>query len=214
MADFYTQTHNCPVCGKSNEVRRLLSTEGYVAVDLDFRVYARGADPVRLLITRCPGCAFVEYVTDFARPVAPEVKAAVESAEYRELAMSDRASDYPLAAFVKTRKREPSERVGYAWLRAAWFSGDLGRAGEEEAYLGNAAAAFDTALDRTDSPLVGDERDRTWYLLAEINRRLGKFDRAAHCVARVSGTDLSVMIRDEVNLIAKKDRRRRRAKTR
>ncbi len=214
MGNFYTQTHPCPVCGHSVEVKRLLSTEGYVAVDLDFRVYARGADPVRLLLVRCPGCAFVEYATDFPRPVTSELRAAVESAEYKQLMMSDRASDFPLVAFVKKAKGEPSERIAYAWLRAAWFSGDLGRTEEEDAHLAQAADAFDAALDRTESPLAGDERDRTWYLLAEINRRLGKFDRAAHCVARVSGTDLSVMIRDETNLITKKDRRRRRAKTR
>lgn len=214
MALFHTETHECPVCGKTVEVKRLLSTEGYVAVDLDFRVYARGADPVRLLLTRCPACAFVEYATDFPRPVTPQVRTAVDSPEYRELTMSDRASDFPLAAFVKTVKGEPSERIAYAWLRAAWFSGDLGRVEEEDVYLAKAADAFDSALDRTAAPLTGDERDRTWYLLAEINRRLGKFDRAAHCVARVSGTDLSIMIRDETNLIAKKDRRRRRAKTR
>lgn len=215
MSKLHTEKCLCPACGLENELKRVLSTEGYVAVDLDYRVYARGVDPVRLLAMRCQRCSFAEYVTDFAKPVSEAVKNIVASKEYSALASDDRASDFPLIAYIKQAKQEPYERIGYCYLRASWFSADLGRPEEEEKFLRRAASRFESALDSSQVDVLDPaEKDRTWYLLGEIYRRLGYFEMALDCISRVTGQDFSGMARDQKNLISKRDTKRRRAKER
>lgn len=191
-------------------LQRLTSTEGYVAVDLDYRVYARGADPTRLLIVRCAQCGFCEYVTDFSKALSAQAAQAVTAVAYRELLRSDRASDFPLVAFVKEAKQEPAERVGYCYLRASWFSGDLGREEEEQQLLAAAVAQFEKAREST--AISSSERNRTVYLLAELYRRMGRFGQALDNLARVSGEDFQGLVRDQRNLIELGVRARRRIK--
>lgn len=212
MADFHVETHNCPVCSLPTVVRRLVSTDGYVAVDLDYRAYARGADPTRLLLSRCGQCSYTEYVTDFHKPVPTFVADAVRGSDFRTLVSSDRASDFPLVAFVKSTKGDPAERIGYCFLRASWFSGDLGRDEEETEHLERAAEHFERAL-ASDS-LRPPERDRTFYLLGELYRRLGRFVEAEERLTQVLGEDFTGLIRDEKNLIRAGVRARRRIKNR
>ncbi len=212
MAEFHIRTHACPVCSNPVAVRRLSSTEGYVAVDLDYRTYARGADPTRLLLTRCPACSYTEYVTDFHKAAPAHVADAVRSPGYRSLVNQDRASDFPLVAFVKGAKGEPSERVGYCLLRASWFSGDIGRDDEEQQFLREAAECFERAT--TSLSISEQERDRTFYLLGELYRRLGRFDDALARLDRVRGEDFSGLIRDQRNLVRAGIRGRRRVKSR
>ena len=212
MADFHIETHACPACAAPTPVRRLVSTEGYVAVDLDYRAYARGADPTRLLLTRCSACSYTEYVTDFHKKIPSFVAESVRSADFRTLTNSDRASDFPLVAFVKATKGEPSERIAYCFLRASWFSGDLGRDDEETLYMERAAENFERAVgSRSLSP---PERDRTFYLLGELYRRLGRFAEGEERLGHVVGEDFTGLIRDERNLIRSGVRARRRIKNR
>ena len=212
MADFHVETHACPSCSVETMVRRLVSTDGYVAVDLDYRTYARGADPTRLLLTRCPGCSYTEYVTDFHKPIPSYVAEAIASADFRMLVSSDRASDFPLVAFVKATKAEPSERIAYCYLRASWFSGDLGRDEEETRYLEKASENFERAV--ASKSLSQPESERTYYLLGELYRRLGRFPEAEERLGHVSGEDFTGLIRDERNLIRVGVRARRRVKNR
>jgi len=213
MSDYYTETCPCPVCSLENKVKRLISTEGYVAVDLDYRVYSRGADPTRLLLTRCPGCGFTEYVTDFKKPIDQPVREELVSEEYQALLLMQRASDFPLVARIKIAKNEPQERIAYCYLRSSWFSGDQGLEQEEARFLEMSCNFFEAAIIR-EQGLTPQERDRIYYLLGEIWRRLGHFKQALYCLNQIRGESFSQLIRDQRNLIAGRSQKRRRIKER
>ncbi|MBE7437087.1 MAG: DUF2225 domain-containing protein [Spirochaetales bacterium] len=215
MTLFHETQGRCPVCFSSVILKKLRSTEGYVAFDLDYRVYARGADPVRLLIQRCDSCQYTEYVTDFLKDVSPAVPDCMARNDYRALLKASRSSDFPLVALIKAAKDEGPERLAYCYLRASWFAGDLGRAAEEEQYLHQAREQFQRALSgAADSVNAADSgRLRTTYMLAEIHRRLSLWEEARAYLREVDSLEFAVLVRDQFNLIQRKDALRRRAKS-
>jgi len=213
VADFFEMQGKCPVCAGAMLLKRLKSTEGYTGFDLDYRVYARGVDPVRLLIARCD-CSYTEYVTDFFKEVSAAVRDLLGSREYSEVLNTIRSSDYPLVALVKAAKNEGPERVAYCYLRASWFEGDAGSSAAEEMFLGKARTCFEDLLAARDVPYLDESiRQRTCYMLAEINRRLGDFAKAEEHLSQADTLEFAVLVRDQRNLIRKKDRLRRRAKS-
>ena len=147
-------------------------------------------------IAKCPKDGLVFYKNDFLRIEAALLKPFVESSRYQSLQKSE--TNYWLAYLLSKHLSAPLDEQVSLMVKATW------EASEDERYERYAKETIE-ALGRIKNPSAD-----MVFLSGELNRRIGKFDKAAKIFSALEkkveeGSFLAEIISKEFELIAKKD---------
>jgi hypothetical protein len=172
----------CPLTGEKFKTHVIASYTQF-GVRLDMRPY--GAMMAPAPIPKCPGSGFPVFRENFSGAELTTLRALVETAEYKAARAAH--TDYYMVVWIERRLGVAVEpwRLALTLLRAAWQAegGDPARLA---AYRAEARDAFDAAAAEAGAPA---ERKLTAQLLAaEMDRLLGRFDKALARLEALSGT--------------------------
>lgn len=207
----FDKTFSCPVC--DNEFKSKMIKTGKVkleTLDRDLRPRYQYIDPLKYDAIVCPHCGFAA-LSRFFKYVTPTQAGLIKnniSASFKGLKESGNVLTYDEAitrhklalinAIVK--KSKVSERA-YTCLKSAWVirgkAENLpedtpnvkkvieGLMAEELDFLEKAYDGFTEAFSKESFPMCGMEESTIMILVAELARRIGKFDEAGRWVSEV-----------------------------
>jgi hypothetical protein len=136
----------------------------------------------------CPCCHWAAYIHDFEKlAYLPRYSDSELSKALREHLEEQRvlypgSRKYELAAHAYARAGTPPLGIGDLYLRGVWCARYEAAAEVEQRLQQEAIRWFERALSQD---LSGFERARVFYLLGELNRRLGRFEEAVRWFAGV-----------------------------
>jgi tetratricopeptide (TPR) repeat protein len=126
-------------------------------------------------IAKCPSNGFVIYKSKFTQSELSRLKRYVMSDDYQS--MKDMHTNYYLAARIRAHMGDEQARLSYTLLQATW------EARSRTQYAKYAAEALEAYKASLLKPYANaDERIIDQLVAVELERRLGRFDRA---IARI-----------------------------
>ena len=177
--------------------------------DAEFRPLAMGLDPLPYYVHACPYCGYAntsdqDHLSDREKAEIGKFLTAYRQSHDGKVSP---AGKYEVLANIYIIRKLPSDKIAYAFQRAAWMADD--------AHDETAARKFRTAtLEYLTKALEKSEIEaklvpNLTYLAGELNRRLGRFDEALQWFARVKppGPSLETLVKQQVDLARKKDAR-------
>lgn len=203
----FEKTYECPVC--QNEFHSKKIRTGRVkllSADMDLRPKYQYVDCLKYDAVVCPKCGYAALDRFFKFMMPAQAKLIQEniSSNFKGLAHTEGVYTYDDAierhqlALLNTviKKAKESERA-YTCLKMAWIcrgkaeslpedDAEIKELHEQELeLLENAYAGFETAFSKEDFPMCGMDELTVSYLLAELARRLGKYEESSRWVSRV-----------------------------
>jgi hypothetical protein len=177
---------SCPLCShnfphESIPKGRNVSVFGY---GLDYRLVPRDCNRASD-VAACPECFFSYRVQDFGLRIPGQVKSLVKSNQYIKLfekSTGETPQGRSWIAFVSVlaaRNLNPRD-LGIMSLKGSWAARELGCLETEAELLDMADEYLDNALRRG---LTKGDPGLVMYLLGEINRRRGCFERGREMLA-------------------------------
>jgi uncharacterized protein len=209
--NIFDKTFTCPVC--DNEFKSKNVKSGKVKLlnlDADLRPIYQHMDPLKYDAVVCPHCGyaalnrFFKYVTSAQ---AGLIKKSI-SVSFRGLKENGNIYDYEDAiarhklALINSivKKAKTSERA-YTCLKTAWvlrgkaetlskdlpdYKNQIEALEKEEAdFITKAYDGFDEAFSKETFPMCGMDEVTITLLMAELARRIGKYDEAGRWISRV-----------------------------
>ncbi len=207
----FEKTFMCKVCDKEFKTKMVRTGKAkLLAQDSDLRPRYQTVDSLKYDAIVCPHCGFAalsrffNYMTDAQ---AKLIRANV-SANFKGLKEGDEILTYDEAivrhklALVNTVvKRAKASEKAYTCLKLAWLlrgkaetlpadTPNLANvkkelAEQEKEYIANAYEGFMEAFSKEQFPMCGMDEITMTYLVADLGRRVGKYDEALRMVARV-----------------------------
>lgn len=177
-----------------------------------------GPTPAPWRIGQCPSCGFVLYkkeYTDSEKVVLLEIVNTVEYRKARKL-----GSTYYCLAHIYRKLKMPAYDVAWVLLQASWqVESDAGR---YATCLTEAITLLDSVVSRdltkesfADTTAAPTDAQVAAYLCIELNRLLGKFERAEHYLAMMrpiggpKASGFNRMVECQRALVAERDKRHR-----
>lgn len=211
-ADYtFDKTYTCPVC--DNEFKSKTIKTGKVkliSADTDLRPKYQLVDSLKYDAVVCPHCGYSALNRFFNYMTASQSKLIKENISANFKGLSEEGDIYTYddsitrhkLALVNTivKKGKTSERA-YTCLKLAWLirgkkenlpadeqeydkvQKELGA--EENELLENAYNGFMGAFEKEVFPMCGMDEMTTTYLVADLARRIGKYDEASRWISRV-----------------------------
>ncbi len=211
-ADFlFDKTFVCPVC--DNEFHSRMVRTGKVkllAADTDLRPKYQHVDCLKYDALVCPKCGYAALSRFFKFMMPAQAKMIRENitANFKGLAGTGSTYSYDDAierhqlalANTVVKKAKDSEKA-YTCLKMAWLC--RGKAEnlpedtpdrdavikelqqQEGELLENAYSGFESAFSRESFPMCGMDELTVTYLVAELARRIGKYEESSRWVSRV-----------------------------
>ncbi len=207
----FEKTFTCPVCGKEFRSKRVRTGRvKLVSVDTDLRPKYQPVDCLKYDAIACPTCGYaaLERFFKFVMPTQEKLIRENVSSNFKGLSQKgdiytyDESIERHQLALLNTviKKAKESERA-YTCLKMAWVcrgksenlpedasdrEQELKKLKEEEQeLLENAYAGFEAAFSKEDFPMCGMDEITLTYLMAELARRIGKYDESSRWVSRV-----------------------------
>lgn len=207
----FDKTFACPVCDK--EFKSKMVRAGKVKLmnlDMDLRPLYQGMDPLKYDVVVCPHCGYAALNRFFKFMTSTQanlIKTNISSA-FKGLKDSGSFYSYDDAiarhklALVNTivKKAKTSERA-YTCLKIAWLirgksetlpkdTPDFEKQiqemqAEETDFIAKAYIGFDEAYSKEPFPLCGMDEVTVNLLLADLARRLGKFEESGRYISKV-----------------------------
>jgi uncharacterized protein (DUF2225 family) len=207
----FDKTFNCPVCDSEFKTKTVKSGKVKLqSLNTDLRPIYQNMDPLKYDAIVCPKCGFAalnrffKYVTSAQ---ATLVKTNI-SASFRGLKESgniftydDAIARHKLALVNSIVKKAKTSEKAYTCLKTAWvirgkaenLSKELpdykqqleALAKEELDFLLKAYDGFDEAFSKESFPLCGMDEITITLLMAELARRVGKYDDSSRWISRV-----------------------------
>jgi len=169
----------CPIDG-TKFMATLAGSGTSFGMFLDTKPY--GPTPAPWPLAQCPSNGFVLYKDNFSNEEIARLRPFVESAEYQVLRREN--TNYYLAARLRIHQGENAADVAFVFLQATWEAKDPS---QYQKYAAEALQAYEEALTR---PYADPKQWLTDQLLAgELERRLGRFEKAAARFRTLSGRD-------------------------
>jgi uncharacterized protein (DUF2225 family) len=207
----FDKTFNCPVCDSEFKTKTVKSGKVKLqSLNTDLRPIYQNMDPLKYDAIVCPKCGFAalnrffKYVTSAQ---ATLVKTNI-SASFRGLkefgnifTYDDAIARHKLALVNSIVKKAKTSEKAYTCLKTAWvirgkaenLSKELpdykqqleALAKEELDFLLKAYDGFDEAFSKESFPLCGMDEITITLLMAELARRVGKYDDSSRWISRV-----------------------------
>jgi uncharacterized protein (DUF2225 family) len=216
---------NCPLCSKVVKAYAVVTTNTFGGGDSEMRSYAVGFDSLRFSLYTCGSCGYTDYFYNLYKPLTDEqVKRIRKYLDTVPLGTISHLSGYApyvqgeeryalskhklLINILKIREAE-SVDIAKACLEGAWIADDV--ADEENEHLKRelreeALKYFERALKNRE---VQDKSETASiiYLVGELYRRLGKFNRAIDYLSMVRHGEnwLKEIARKQIQRAKKKD---------
>lgn len=214
---------NCPVCGSDFTYKKIRTGKTRViSQDMDLRPKSQPVDSLKYDAIVCPKCGyaalsrFFKYMTDAqAKLIKENISANFSGIKDGEIYTYDDAIERHQLVLANTvvKKAKASEKA-YTCLKTAWVCRGKAESltedmpdyksqveelqSEEMELLSNAYDGFMSAFSAEDFPMCGMDEMTVTYLVAEIARKLGKYDEASRWVSRVlTSREASDRIKDK-----------------
>ena len=211
-ADYvYDKTHTCPVCDK--EFKSKVVKYGKIKLenlDSDLRPVYQNMDPLKYDAIVCPYCGyaalsrFFKFMTStqadlIKKSISVAFKGLQETGEI--LTYDDAIARHKLALLSSVVKKAKTSERAYTCLKTAWVI--RGKAEklpanlpdyqaqkeslekEELDFLAKAYDGFCEAFSKEAFPMCGMDEVTIMLLLAELARKIGKYDEASRWVSRI-----------------------------
>ncbi len=209
--NIFDKTFTCPVCDKEFKSKNVKAGKvKLLNLDTDLRPIYQHMDPLKYDAIVCPICGFAA-LNRFFKYVTSAQAALIKkniSANFRGIKESGNIFDYDDAisrhklALVNSivKKAKTSERA-YTCLKTAWVIRgkaenlskklpdykkqitDLEK--EELDFITKSYDGFDEAFSKEAFPMCGMDEITITLLMAELARRIGKFDEAGRWISKV-----------------------------
>lgn len=177
----------CPVCGVTFKTKKVkTSAVKVVKRDTDFCAHYAGENPTFYGVYVCPKCGYASFESIYqaiSNAQIAQVKQKVMSnwkgkdyGGHRDLNQAIEAHKLALLNFNVMSASRFS--VGKACLRLAWFHRMLDDEEKEMQYIKHAADTYELAFTNEDFENAGEKEYVVYYILGELNRRLGQFRKA------------------------------------
>ncbi|MCH5272511.1 MAG: DUF2225 domain-containing protein [Lachnospiraceae bacterium] len=202
----FDKTYTCPVCDEEFKTMAVRTGKAQlIGTDSDLRPHYKGIDPLKYDAVVCPRCGYAALTRFFAPLSGSQMRLIMEqiSKKFQATIRSDKVFTYDDAilrhrlslASAVVKHSKVSERA-YICLKTAW----LLRAKQEECtreeekaelhaqeqeFLKTAYEGFTEASSKEDYPICGMDEMTMLCLLADLGRRIGKYDEAGRLISRV-----------------------------
>jgi len=206
----FESKETCAVCGAASEQTQLLSTSVFGASDLDGRPPEMLRSTMEWWVQRCPRCG---YCAPRIAEASAEAGAVVRSEAYRrrlaDPLMPDLARSFVCAATIaEADGGRGSRAVLDALLRAAWSCDDSGDADAAGRCRLHATFALE-AVREAGGSYIDDDSGGDDALLADLYRRVGRFEKAAEAaragLQRADSAFFRELLKLQLRLVAERD---------
>lgn len=180
MTSYADEIIKCGQCGAENVYRVLQSTNSFGSCDLDTRPPEMRRSTMETWVQRCPACGYC--ASDISHP-ARQVKAVMESAEYREQLNNPefpRLANSFLCRAIIERDKKKFAAATWSQIFAAWTCDD--RKAVEAASTCRRMAADMLVRAETAGQDVGQPAYAGKAILVDLLRRSGQMDRALEVI--------------------------------
>lgn len=209
--NIFDKTYTCPVCDGEFKAKTVKSGKvKLINLDTDLRPIYQHMDPLKYDAIVCPLCGFAalnrffKYVTTAqAGLIKNNITAAFRGIKDSDSIFSydDAIARHKLALVNAIIKKSKTSERAYTCLKTAWVIRgksenlskdlpdynkqieDLGK--EEIDFVTKAYVGFDEAYSKETFPMCGMDEITITLLMAELARRIGKFDEASRWISKV-----------------------------
>lgn len=207
----FDKTYSCPACDKEFKAKVVKSGKvKLLSLDSDLRPRYQFADPLKYDAIVCTNCGyaalnrFFKYVTSAqAVLIKNNISAAFRGIKTTDDAFTydDAIARHKLALINAIVKKSKTSERAYTCLKTAWVirgksetlpestpdykkqMEDMEK--EELDFIGKAYVGFDEAFGKETFPMCGMDEITITLLVAELARRVGKFDEAGRWISKV-----------------------------
>jgi uncharacterized protein (DUF2225 family) len=207
----FDKTFTCPVC--DNEFKTKMVKSGKVkllSLDTDLRPIYQHTDPLKYDAIVCPHCGFAalnrffKYVTTaqaglIKKNISSAFKGLKEAGNV--FSYDDAIARHKLALVNAIVKKSKTSERAYTCLKTAWIlrgkAENLSKEtpdyknqikaleAEEMDFIEKAYVGFDEAFSKEVFPMCGMDESTITLLMAELARRIGKYDEAGRWISKV-----------------------------
>lgn len=202
----FDKTFVCPVCDHAIRAKVIRTGKAkLVGSDTDLRPHYQGVDPLKYDAIVCKFCGYASVTRFFNAMTSPQAKLIRTQITPRfkppeepdgPLSYDDAILRHRLALVSAMVKRSKISERAYICLKTAWLlrsKGELLESKEEKAmleiqeneFLETAFDGFVEAMSKEPFPICGMDEVTLSCMLADIGRRIGKYDEALRFVSRV-----------------------------
>lgn len=228
-ADFiFDKTYKCPVCDTEFKSKTVKTGKvKLVSADTDLRPKYQLVDCLKYDVIACPSCGFASLNRFFSHMTSAQAKLIKTNitASFRgappegEILSYDEAITKHKLALINTivKHGKLSERA-YTCLKTAWMIRGKKETlpentpnydqvveelkNQEQEFLVNAFEGFSEAFSKELFPMCGMDELTMTYLLADLARRVGKYEEAMRFVSKVIvSRDANERIKDKARRI-------------
>ncbi len=207
----FEKTYSCPVCDKEFKTKTVRTGKvKLIAADSDLRPKYQLVDSLKYDVVACPHCGYAalnRYFNYMTSAQAKLIKTNI-SANFKGLApegdvvsYDDAITKHRLALVNAIVKHAKASEKAYTCLKTAWLlrgkvetlpedapnrEETIQKAkAEEREFLENAYNGFMEAFPRELFPMCGMDENTVTYLVADLARRIGKYEDASRWVSKV-----------------------------
>lgn len=211
-ADYlFDKKMQCPICNAEFKVKAVKTGKArLVGSDTDLRPKYAGIDSIKYDAIVCPKCGYAALSRFFSYMTSIQARFIREgiSAHFQKLpetgdvyTYDEAISRYKLALLNSVVKKARNSERAYTCLKIAWLyrgkrenlpedTPDYSTVKEdcekkESEMINNAYEGFMTSRSKEDFPICGMDESTFDYLLADLARRIGKYDMAEKMAATV-----------------------------
>ena len=184
MTIIFDEEYICPLCGKTYE-SPTIGSSSYGYLDSEFRMHSFGLNPLRFSLHICPYC---KYPTKNPyEELTNEQKTRIKKILENKIGVIrvDKELLYKFLVYAQLTKElgYPNYAVADAYLTAAWVADDL-RSSERKNLRKHTLDYFVKSLS-DDVTLTKKKIQVITYIIGELYRRLGEFEKAIEWFQKV-----------------------------
>ena len=207
----FDKTYDCPVCGGKFKAKTVKTGKvKLIAADSDLRPKYQLVDSLKYDVIACTYCGYAalnryfNYMTSTqARMIKQNISENFNglTSDVDIVTYDEAITKHKLALANTVVKHAKASEKAYTCLKTAWLlrgkaetlpadTKDIDKeleelAKEEREFLENAYNGFLEAFPKEMFPMCGMDENTVCYLVAELARRIGKYEDASRWVARV-----------------------------
>ncbi len=207
----FDKTYSCPVCDQEFKTKTVKSGKvKLLALDTDLRPIYQDMDPLKYDAIVCPNCGFAALGRFFKYVSSTQIALIKKNitASFRGIkevgttfSYDDAITRHKLALVNAIVKKSKTSERAYTCLKTAWvirgktehlpkelpdYDKQLIELEREELdFVAKAYVGFEEAFSKEDFPMCGMDEPTITLLMAELARRISKFDEAGRWISKV-----------------------------